>query len=103
MTLNLMLTLTPEPVQARERWSMAEAVHIRSGHYWLARTVETAPGSGTCIEKITDRRTSRGSTTFTLRDYAISVEWFHRVDTDAMGLSFSKHASPVSNPNPNEH
>jgi|TARA_B110001469_G_C9391197_1_gene201866 hypothetical protein len=72
---------------------MAESVHIRSGHYWLARTVETAPGSGTCIEKITDRRTSRGSTTFTLRDYAISVEWFHRVDTDAMGLSFSKHTA----------
>ena len=78
-------------VQARERWSMAESVHIRSGHYWLARTVETAPGSGTCIEKIEEQRTSRGSTVFTKGDYAISVEWFDRVDTDAMGLSFSKH------------
>ena len=77
-------------VQARERWSMAEAVHRRSGHYWLARTVETKLGSNTCIEKIGERRTSKGSTVFTKSDYAISVEWFHRVDTDAMGLSFSK-------------
>ena len=86
-------------MQARERWSMAESVHIRSGHYWLARTVETAPGSGTCIEKIEERRTSRDSTAFTSGDYAISVEWFDRVDTDAMGLSFSKHTS-LLNPNP---
>lgn len=69
---------------------MAESVHVRSGHYWLARTVETKPGSGTCIEKITERRTSRSSTTFTMGDYAISVEWFDRVDTDELGLSFSK-------------
>jgi len=48
------------------------------------------PGSNTCIEKINERRTSKGSTVFNKGDYAISVEWFHRVDTDAMGLSFSK-------------
>ena len=77
-------------MQARERWSMAESVHIRSGHYWLARTVETALGSGTCIEKIKEQRASRSSTIFTKGDYAISVEWFDREDTDAMGLSFSK-------------
>jgi hypothetical protein len=77
-------------VQARMRWSMAESAHVRSGHYWLARTVETAPGSGTCIEKIEERRTSRSSTVFTKGDYAISVEWFDRIDADAMGLSFSK-------------
>ena len=71
---------------------MAESAHFRSGHYWLARTVETKPGSNTCIEKIDERRTSKGSTLFSKGDYAISVEWFHRVDTDAMGLSFSKHA-----------
>ena len=59
------------------------------------------PGSNTCIEKINERRTSKGSTVFNKGDYAISVEWFHRVDTDAMGLSFSKHAAPYSNPNPN--
>ena len=77
-------------VQARMRWSMAESAHVRSGHYWLARTVETALGSGTCIEKIEDRRTTRSLTVFTKGDYAISVEWFDRVDVDAMGLSFSK-------------
>lgn len=77
---------------------MAESVPIRSGHYWLARTVETAPGSGTCIEKIKERRTSRGLTAFTLGDYAISVEWFDRVDTDAMGLSFSREVDDSEMP-----
>ena len=53
--------------------------------------VPTTFGSGTCIEKIEERRTSRSSTVFTKGDYAISVEWFDRVDADdAMGLSFSK-------------
>ena len=77
-------------VQAREQWSMSESVHRRAGHYWLARTVETAPGSGTCLEKITDRRKTIDETAFTMGDYAISVEWFHRVADDAMGLSFTK-------------
>jgi len=61
--------------------------------------METVPGSGMCIEKIEERRTSRDSTAFTAGDYAISVEWFDRVDTDAMGLSFSKHTC-LFDPNP---
>merc|ERR1740130_2098002 len=61
----------------------------RSGHV-SPSSQRSRPGSNTCIEKINERRTSKGSTVFNKGDYAISVEWFHRVDTDAMGLSFSK-------------
>ena len=60
---------------------MEQTAHMRTGHYWLARTVETEPGSGTCLQRITDRRASIESesktftTTFNKGDYAISIEW----------------------------
>lgn len=41
-------------VQAREGWSAEEK--RRPGHFWLARTVESLRGSGTCIVKKVEAR-----------------------------------------------
>jgi hypothetical protein len=77
-------------VQARERWSTKEEVHFRQGHYWLARTVESSPGSGTCIVEKVEKNKFINGNRFDRGDYVIAVEWFDREAADGDGLSFTK-------------
>ena len=72
-------------VQARERWSTAEALHERPGHFWVAQTA-----SNFKIE-VAARRMTLGGTIFAEGDFIIRVgRYFDRDVADPSGLTFEE-------------
>jgi len=84
-------------VQARQRWSTAEIVHYRAGHYWVGRVVDAGKkhhlGDGV-LKQVTARRETINDTMFTEGDIAIAVQWYDRTSDDDDGLSFTKWCDP---------
>ena len=73
-------------VQARERWSTAEVVHERPGHFWVAQTRLTGP----CIT-VADKRMTVNGTIFAKDDIMIWVgRYFDRDVADPTGLTFEE-------------
>ena len=74
-------------VQARERWSAAEAVHSRPGHFWLA---QACISSQSCVQTA-DKRLSLAGTIFDKGDIIIKVgRYFDRDVCDPSGLTFEE-------------
>ena len=72
-------------VQARERWSTAEAVHERPGYFWVAQ----AP-SNYRVEAA-DKRLTLGGTIFNKGDLIIKIgRYFDRDVSDPSGLTFEE-------------
>ena len=74
-------------VQARERWSTEEEIHLRPGHYWLLELGDA--GDGTPIERSFVARTTHAGLRFDAGESAIVVKrWLNRTADDAEGLTF---------------
>ena len=72
-------------VQAREQWSLAEAVHLRPGHFWVAQ----AP-SNYRLEAV-EKRMSIGGSVFSKGDFILRVgRYFDRDVSDPSGLTFEE-------------
>ena len=72
-------------IQARERWSTKEDIHMRPGHYWLAQM-----GDVLSVRKITSRETINGQP-FHPGDYSITIgRYFDRDASDPSGLTFEE-------------
>ena len=73
-------------VQARERWSTAEVVHERPGHFWVAQTRLSGP----CIT-VAEKRMTVNGTIFAKDDIMIWVgRYFDRDVADPTGLTFEE-------------
>ena len=86
---------TPKPnegflaIQARERWSTSEEVHLRPGHFWLAQLPLERE-----VRKIEKRTTIEG-VIFHPGDYLIRIgRYFDRVASDTSGLTFEEWTPP---------
>ena len=72
-------------VQARERWSTAEAVHERPGHFWVAQ----APANYQV--EAAEKRMTLGGTVFNKGDMIIKIgRYFDRDVSDPSGLTFEE-------------
>ena len=96
-------------VQALERWSTDEEVHLRAGHHWLFEFGDAGDGSsfdrkpfslqGRAWEKYKGVRFDNGEEPLVVK------RWFHRVAADASGRTFVewdpvKDADPTKPPVP---
>ena len=86
---------TPKPnegflaIQARERWSTSEEVHLRPGHFWLAQLPLERE-----VRKIEKRTTIEG-VIFHPGNYLIRIgRYFDRVASDTSGLTFEEWTPP---------
>lgn len=76
--------------QARERWSTAEEVHYRPGHFWLAQAPDILE-----VRKINERCTIEG-VMFSAGDYLVRIgRYFDRVASDTSGLTFEEWTPPT--------
>jgi len=72
-------------IQARERWSTTEDVHVRPGHFWVAQA-----GDVLNVRKITKRETIGGQP-FHPNEYCITIgRYFDRDPADPSGLTFEE-------------
>jgi hypothetical protein len=74
-------------VQARERWSSEESIHLRPGHYWLFELGDA--GQGSPVSKTFDKREMFRGIRFDANECAIRVKrWLNRTADDLEGLTF---------------
>ena len=72
-------------IQARERWSTSEQVHVRPGHSWYAQAPDPLD-----VRKITKRETIAGQP-FHPGDYVIRIgRYFDRDPSDPSGRTLEK-------------
>ena len=72
-------------IQARERWSVTEEIHLRPGHCWYAQASDVLE-----VRKITKRETIGGQP-FHPGDHAIRIgRYFDRDPADTSGLTFEE-------------